>query len=451
MLEPLVDQVLNRSRRLLLRNLCDRRRNHVGFSQDRVLIASAQRVLHQQLLQLQIVLRNNQILLLRSHRTLRAHDLNRRHCTDLRLALGIVQRSLSIRQGLLLHAHVFERVDEIPVHVFDLIDRGDYLQPEGNIGNLAIVFRDANESGIGQKSETLQQVLREAELKIRGQLGSNETGGVIGGQVSIVKKSAEDAAPLESLNIAEIRAVGVLRHQRHGAEWAGGLGLVLVELKSSRKLRVEACNRRPHSERGADQTVRTGPDAARGDGRAAGSRANGAAESAYAAAGSVLHHPGVYAENVRPRLGTQQVSFGDVQVVAREFEIEIVFQSQRDRIVDRQIDLAVAHKGINSRRVGEIRLGQFLRTVGPQHIRKRGLWLRIVLEMNVLKSRGLCRRSRLRRRSRNALLRLGQGGDHGDRERDSKRPGEHAGKTSQTRKEHELLLAGKIMPVQFLV
>jgi hypothetical protein len=41
------------------------------------------------------------------------------------------------------------------------------LQAEGHVGNLAVVSGDADKSRIGQEAETLQQILREAELKAR--------------------------------------------------------------------------------------------------------------------------------------------------------------------------------------------------------------------------------------------------------------------------------------------
>ena len=79
------------------------------------------------LLQLQVVLGDDQILLAGVYGALRADDLDRRHGPDLGLTLGIIERFLGIGQRFLLYAHVFVGVDEIPVHVFDLIDGGDYL------------------------------------------------------------------------------------------------------------------------------------------------------------------------------------------------------------------------------------------------------------------------------------------------------------------------------------
>ena len=168
--ERVVDQVLNGSDGLLLRNLHGRGGNHVGFGEHWIFDAAAERVLHQQLLQLQIVLRHDQVLLVGGDRALRAHDLNGRHGADLRLTLGIVESLLRIGQGFLLHPHILVGIDQIPIHVFDLIDGGDDLQAEGNVGDFAVVLGDADEARVGKRSEALQQILRELELKVRAEL-----------------------------------------------------------------------------------------------------------------------------------------------------------------------------------------------------------------------------------------------------------------------------------------
>jgi hypothetical protein len=67
------------------------------------------------------------------------------------------------RQGLLLHAHVFSRVNQVPVEIFDLVDSCNYLQPKRNIGNLTVIFGDANEACVGQKSEALKKFLSDPE------------------------------------------------------------------------------------------------------------------------------------------------------------------------------------------------------------------------------------------------------------------------------------------------
>ena len=164
-LQSVIDQILNGRDRLLLRHLHGGSRDDVGLGQHRIFNAAAERVLHQQLLQLQIVLRHDEVLLTGGHCALRAHHLNGRHGADLCLALCVFERFLRVSERLLLHADVFVGIDQIPIHVLDLVDGGDDLQAKSDIGDFAIVFRDANESRVGKKAETLQQILGDSEIE----------------------------------------------------------------------------------------------------------------------------------------------------------------------------------------------------------------------------------------------------------------------------------------------
>ena len=65
MLQSLVDQILNGSDRLLLRQLHGRSGDDVCLGQDGIFNTAAERVLHQELLQLQVVLRHDEVLLTR--------------------------------------------------------------------------------------------------------------------------------------------------------------------------------------------------------------------------------------------------------------------------------------------------------------------------------------------------------------------------------------------------
>ena len=170
MLQRIVDQVLNRDDGLLLGNLHRRGGDDIGLRQQRIVNAAADRILHEQLLQLQVVLRDDQVLLVGGNDALRTHHLNRRHGAHLRLSFRVFQGLLRIGERLLLHANIFVGEHQIPVHIFDLIDRGDDLQAEGNVGNLAVVLGDADEARIGQGPESLQKVLRDPQLEVGAEL-----------------------------------------------------------------------------------------------------------------------------------------------------------------------------------------------------------------------------------------------------------------------------------------
>jgi len=66
---------------------------------------------------------------------------------------------------------------------------------------------------------------------------------------------------------------------------------------------------------------------------AAGSGADLRTDSTHAAARCVLHNAHVDAQNLSARFGAQDVGIGDVKVVARDGDIQIVLEGKSDRVV----------------------------------------------------------------------------------------------------------------------
>ena len=104
-----------------------------------------------------------------------------------------------------------------------------------------------------------------------------------------------------------------------------------------------------------NQAARAGAGAARRDRSSALARAHLRTEPAYAAAGCVLHDAVVDAESAGAGLGAPDVRIGDVQVVAGDRDVEIVFERQRDRVVHRNIKFAIMHELVDARRIGQVR------------------------------------------------------------------------------------------------
>ena len=167
---------------------------------------------------MQVVLSDDQVLLVGGDGALRTHDLDGRNGADLGLALGVFESFLRVGQRFLLHANILVGVDQVPIHVFDLVDGGDDLQAEGYVGNLAIVPGDADKTRVGEEAPTLQEILGKAELESRAQLWREQAGGIVGGEVRIVEGTGERATPLESLGVAEVRGVGILSNDWDWAE-----------------------------------------------------------------------------------------------------------------------------------------------------------------------------------------------------------------------------------------
>jgi hypothetical protein len=264
------------------------------------------------------------------------------------------------------------------------IDSRDNLQAEGDIGNLPIILGNTDEAQVGQRTEALQQVLRYPELKIRAYLRSQQVGWVVGGDVGVVESNAHRRTPLKALRVGEVGGVSFLTDDRNRTKNAGGFGVILVELQGAGNDGIEAGNVRADAERGTDQAVRAGAHAAGGYSRASGAGAYRAAEAAHAPAWGVLHDAGVDAENVCPRLRPQVISVGDVEIVAGNIDVEIIFQSEGDGVVNRKIDFAVAHKRIDARRVAQIRLRHLLPLIGPQDMREDRTRLGVILQVNRL-------------------------------------------------------------------
>ncbi len=161
MIERIVHQFLCRDHRFLLGQFHGRSRNHFGIGQRRVDKSAADRILHQQLLQLKIGQRHGQGLLIGGDCSLRPDHFDRRQGPDFHLFLGVREGLLSESQLLLVDPDVFVGVYQVPIHVFDLVDGGRDLQAERDIGNFTVVLGDLDEASVRGESETLQQVLRE--------------------------------------------------------------------------------------------------------------------------------------------------------------------------------------------------------------------------------------------------------------------------------------------------
>ena len=85
------------------------------------------------MLQLKVGLRNRKLLHIARDCALRPHHFDRRQSADFYLFLGVGECLLSECQRLLLDADVFIGVHQVPIDVFNLIDRGDYLQAKRDV------------------------------------------------------------------------------------------------------------------------------------------------------------------------------------------------------------------------------------------------------------------------------------------------------------------------------
>src|SRR5258708_19715453 len=120
-----------------------------------------------------------------------------------------------------------------------------------------------------------------------------------------------------------------------------------VVLKGPEKGRVKAGNVRPKAEGRTDQSVGAGCDAARTECRSASGSAGLCADATDASARSVEYHAHRCAQNTGPSSGAQDVGVGDIQVEARDGDIEFVFEREGDVVVDLKLKFAFMLKLFN--------------------------------------------------------------------------------------------------------
>src|SRR5690349_23236419 len=148
MSQSLIHKVLHGSNGFLVRNSHCVGWDNFRVGKEWIDKRSAQSVFDQQLLQFERGLRSDEVLLTSGSFTLRANYLNWGKRTDFNLFFVVGESFLRQSQRALFYLHVFVGVHQVPVNILDLVDRCDDLQLECNVGNLAIVLGDSDETGI---------------------------------------------------------------------------------------------------------------------------------------------------------------------------------------------------------------------------------------------------------------------------------------------------------------
>ena len=86
---------------------------------------------------------------------LRARDVQRRHGADFQLFLIVIVKFFGNGHRLLLHVHVIARKDQFPIRIDCVGDRGDGLQRECPIRDLAVILGNVNLPLVDAGSETI--------------------------------------------------------------------------------------------------------------------------------------------------------------------------------------------------------------------------------------------------------------------------------------------------------
>ena len=178
---------------------------------------------------------------------------------------------------------------------------------------------------------------------------------------------------MKGLIVSEVYRTRVLRQAgsgKHALKNTGDLLAEMIFLQRSGNDRIEAVDDRSQAERGTDQTVRAGAETASAQAGAAGRCTRVRADAADAASGRVENRAHRSSQDGRPGSRPQHVGIGNVQRVAGDRHVEIVLESERDGVIQREIQLAIAHQGIDARRVSQAWFRQMPRRVRADWIGK---------------------------------------------------------------------------------
>src|SRR4029077_10701125 len=208
-------------------------------------------------------------------------------------------------------------------------------------------------------------------------------------------------APLKSLLVCEIHRAGVLRQAgagKNALKDAGRLLTKVILLEGTRENGIVAVEDWAKAEGRTYQAVGAAAGATRAQAGASSGCSGVRSDAAPAAARRIQDDARVHTEDVCARLSAQHVGVGDVEIVALDCDVEIVFQRQRDSVIQRQVELALVHELIDSRGVREIWLRHVPSGIRANRIRKMRDRLGVVQDRQgacfwrILRGRGWSRR-----------------------------------------------------------
>src|SRR5579862_6793218 len=125
----------------------------------------------------------------------------------------------------------------------------------------------------------------------------------------------------------------------------------MIILERARENRIEAGDERTEEAacRRTDQAASAGAACSKGSSSSA--RTHLRPDATHAAPWGVLYHTEVCTKDLSASFRTQNVGVGNVQVIARDGDVEVVFKCERDGVIQRQIQFAVVHKRVDPRGV----------------------------------------------------------------------------------------------------
>src|SRR5262249_38686025 len=167
--------------------------------------------------------------------------------------------------------------------------------------------------------------------------------------MAVVESDGEVCTSLKALQITEVCAAGVLIGYRNWAENTRRLIVSPVHLKCACQHGVKVRNCRSAAEGRSNQASHASTSAACPSARASSPRADCATQSSHPATGRILHYAEGHAENRTSAICAKDFCVSDIQVVARDRNVQVVLEGQSHCIVHREINLSVTHELVNAR------------------------------------------------------------------------------------------------------
>jgi len=276
---------------------------------------------------------------------LSAEDLEAGDLTDLNSGFCILEEFFGDFERLPAGVQILPGGDEIPIEIDDIGDEVQQLRAKGFAGSGEVVLRDADEAAVDCRSEAIEEVMAEVELRHRGEGRNQDVAGAVFAAIRLVDGKLREASRDEALLDEGADAVADIDQGRAGAESG-------VWVKAS-GVRPGAGVLKNGIEVGSD-----GPDLGDlriGVGAAAGGCGGGEAGALQGAADALASGDlidevvaGGNAADGATGLLALEGPLGLEGAVAIDFKIEIVLDGQTDGVLESEIEAAGAEEAVKT-------------------------------------------------------------------------------------------------------
>ena len=169
-----------------------------------------------------------------------AHDFDAGQQARLHLALVVAQQVLGELQVPAAGLDLGYETDEVPVKVDYVVDGGEHLLFEGEIGNLAVVLGDTDIDRVDTATEALRESLADSQVRAAYENRVEVTPDVVRVLAEVGKAELERGSGQETLRVGELLAMTVAKNRRSAAHEVARLRITsVVPAKTRCKRRIK--------------------------------------------------------------------------------------------------------------------------------------------------------------------------------------------------------------------